>query len=566
MNSIILALFSFVAFIIAYNTYGRYLADKIFKLDPGRKTPAHEMRDNKDYVPARKDVLFGHHFTSIAGLGPIVGPAVAVIWGWIPAVLWVIFGSIFMGAVHDFGSLVLSMRARGRSIGDIAAELINPRVRTLFMAIIFFELLIVISVFALIIALLFDMYPQSVISIWSQVPLAIWLGWMVYKRGHKPFWLSIVAVIGLYITIIIGSYVPVKMPALGVFTPVMIWMVILFIINSYITSTLPVHVLLQPRDYINAQQLTVILILMLAGVVVGHPAIVAPGFVANPEGAPPMWPFLFVIVACGAISGFHSIVSSGTSAKQISNEKDAQAIGYGGMLLEGVLAILVIIAVTAGIGMKYTSADGSILTGRSAFTSHYSSWTAASGLTSKISAFIIGAANLLQSYGIPMKIGFTIMGVFLVSFASTTLDTATRLQRYIISEFSSAHGISFFQNRYAATALATLTAAGLAFYDGTGQGALKLWPLFGTINQLLAALALLLLTVYFVRNKKPVLIALLPFLFMVIMTGIAMIINIRNYFSTHNWLLVGIGTIVFILEIWMIIESIFVLRDVKQTG
>ena len=559
MNSVILAIFAFVAYIIAYNTYGRYLAKRVFKLDSNAVTPAYELSDNQDYVPTKRQVLFGHHFTSIAGLGPIVGPAIAVIWGWVPAVLWVIFGSIFMGAVHDFGSMVMSMRAKGRSIGDISAELINPRVRTLFMAIIFFELWLIIAVFALIIALLFDMYPQAVLSVWSEIPLAIWLGWMVYKKNYNTFWPSIVAVVGLYITIIIGSYVPLKMPAIGALTPVMVWMILLFTINSFITSTLPVHVLLQPRDYINSHQLILILILITIGVFVGHPQIVAPGFVSSPTGAPPMWPFLFVIIACGAISGFHSIVSSGTSAKQVSNETDSQIISYGGMLLEGVLAILVIIAVTAGIGMKYTTKDGSILTGFPAFATHYASWEAASGLTSKISAFIIGSANLIESYGIPLKIGLTIMGVFVVSFASTTLDTATRLQRYIISEFSKAQNIKLFQNRYAATVLATLTAAGLAFYDGTGQGALKLWPLFGTINQLLAALALLLLTVYFVRTRKPVIISFLPFLFMVIMTGWAMVINLRDFYIIQNWLLFIIGAIVFILEIWMIIESVAML-------
>ncbi|HDY90483.1 MAG TPA: carbon starvation protein A [bacterium] len=563
MNSVILALFTFVAYIVAYHTYGRYLAKRIFKLDSNAVTPAYELRDNQDYVPADKEVLFGHHFTSIAGLGPIVGPAIAVIWGWVPAVLWVIFGSIFFGAVHDFGSLVLSMRAKGRSIGDLTADLINPRVRTLFMIIIFFELLLVIAVFAMIIALLFDMYPQSVLSIWCQIPLAIWLGWIVYKKGKKPFWPSIVAVTVLYITIVIGSYFPIQMPAIGMLTPVMIWMIILFVVNSFITSTLPVHVLLQPRDYINSHQLFIILILICIGVFIGHPPVIAPGFVSSPEGAPPILPFLFVIIACGAISGFHSIVSSGTSAKQISCETDAQAVGYGSMLLEGALAILVIISVTAGIGMKYIGSDGSILTGRSAFAEHYSNWAAADGLSSKINAFIIGSANLIESLRIPVNIGLTIIGVFLVSFASTTLDTATRLQRYIVSEFSSAQNITFFKNRYAATAFATLTAAGLAFYDGTGKGALKLWPLFGTINQLLAALALLLLTVYFVRSKKPVLISLLPFLFMVFITGWAMILNIGKYYSTQNWLLFGIGTIVFILEIWMIVESVFVLRDFK---
>jgi len=559
MNSLVLAILCFAAYIIAYHTYGRYLADRIFKLDRESVTPAHELADNQDYVPAHRSVLFGHHFTSIAGLGPIVGPAIAVIWGWLPAVLWVVFGSIFMGAVHDFGSLVLSMRAKGRSIGDITATLINPRVRMLFYIIIFLELWLVIAVFALIIALLFDSHPQSVISIWSQVPIALWLGWMVYKHNHNPVKTGLVAVTLLYVTIIIGAYNPVSLPSIGPLTPVMIWMIILFVINSFITSTLPVHVLLQPRDYINAQQLFIILVLITLGTAVGHPRIVAPVFAHNPAGAPPMWPFLFVIIACGAISGFHSLVSSGTSAKQVDCEKDAQLVGYGSMLMEGALSVLVIVAVTAGIGMKYTASDGSILTGSAAFSTHYASWGAANGLTSKINAFIIGSANLLETYSIPHEIGITIMGVFLVSFAATTLDTATRLQRYIVSEFGASQNIAILENRYAATTVAVLTAAGLAFYDGTGRGALKLWPLFGTVNQLLAALALLMLTVYFVRSRKPVIIALVPFLFMVIMTGWAMIMNVRSYYEQRNWLLFVVGAVVFVLEIWMIVESVIAL-------
>ena len=359
-----------------------------------------------------------------------------------------------------------------------------------------------IAVFALIIALLFDMYPESVISIWSEVPIAIWLGWIVYKRGYKTFWPSIFAVILLYVTIVIGTYVPIKMPALGSMTPVMLWMILLFVINSFLSSTLPVHVLLQPRDYINSHELFIILILITIGTFVGHPQIIAPAIASNPAGAPPMWPFLFVIIACGAISGFHSLVSSGTSAKQLDCERDAQLVGYGSMLMEGALSILVIVAVAAGLGMKYMSADGQLLSGSAAFSAHYANWQAANGLSSKINAFIIGSANLLETYGIPHRFGLTVMGVFLVSFAATTLDTATRLQRYIVSEFAEANRIPLLNKRYAATAFAVVTAAALAFYDGTGKGALRVWPLFGTVNQLLAALALLLLTVYFVRNKK----------------------------------------------------------------
>ncbi|MBT4485624.1 MAG: carbon starvation protein A [Candidatus Latescibacteria bacterium] len=565
MNSLLLVILCFIAYIIAYNTYGRFLAKKIFNLDKNRSTPAHTLRDNQDYVPAHKIVLFGHHFTSIAGLGPIVGPAIGVIWGWVPAVLWVVFGSILMGAFHDFGSLVLSIRSKGCSIGDIAGDLINPRVRSLFMGIIFLALWIIIAIFALIIALLFDMYPETVLSIWCQVPIAIWLGWMIYRKGYKPAGPAIAAIFLLYATIVIGSYNPIKMPAIGALTPVMVWMIFLFIVNSFISSVLPVHVLLQPRDFINALQLFIALILIVFGVIVGHPRIIAPAVVLHPVGAPPIWPFLFVIIACGAISGFHSIVSSGTSSKQLNSETDAQIVGYGSMLMESALAILVIIAVTAGIGMKYVSTEGTILTGYSAYAEHYSSWSAAAGLSSKINAFIVGAANLFDTYGIPHKIGLTIIGVFIVAFAATTLDTATRLQRYIISEFARVHNITFLRNRYTATSLAVLSAAALAFYDGTGKGALKIWPLFGTVNQLLAAMALLVLTIYFIRNKKPVAIALLPFIFMIIMTGWAMVVNIRDYFGQGNWLLFVIGLIVFVLEIWMIIESVIVLVKPVRT-
>ena len=565
MNSLILAVLCFAGFIVAYHTYGRWLADKIFSLRRDCVTPAHSLADGMDFVAARREVLFGHHFTSIAGLGPIVGPAIAVIWGWVPAVLWIVFGSVFIGAVHDFGSLVLSMRAKGRSIGDITGDLINPRVRTLFLIIIFLELWLIIAVFALIIALLFEMYPEAVLSIWCQVPIAIWLGWMVYRRGHKPLILSLFAVALLYVTIVLGTKLPISMPQIGPLSPVMVWMLFLFTVNSFISSIIPVNVLLQPRDYINAHQLFVILFLLVLGTIVAHPPIVAPVFQASPAGAPAILPFLFVVIACGAISGFHSLVSSGTSSKQLDSEVDAQMVGYGSMLLEGALAILVIVAVTAGIGMRYEAADGSLLTGPAAFSTHYASWQAAQGLTSKINAFVVGSANLLGSFGMPYKLGLTIMGVFLVSFASTTLDTATRLQRYIISEFAQAHRIPVLDKILPATTFAVLTAAGLAFYDGTGQGALRIWPLFGTVNQLLAALALLMLTVWFVKNKKPVMIALVPFLFMLVITGWAMVLNINVHFVEKNWLLFGIGVVVFILEIWMVIESALALRKYFAT-
>jgi len=562
MNTLVMCVVVFVLYLLAYHTYGKFLAKKIFNLDPNRTVPAVEFNDGVDYVPTKKEVLFGHHYTSIAGLGPIVGPAIAIIWGWVPALLWVVFGSIFAGALHDFGSLVVSIRNKGQSIGELATGLISPRVRTLFLLIIFFELWIVIAIFALIIAILFAWYPQSVFPVWFEIPIAVWLGYMVYRKGKSVTGLAIVAIILMYITIIIGAYWPLKMPAMFGLSPIMVWMVILFV-YAFIASTLPVTALLQPRDYINAHELIIMLGLMFLGVIVAHPTIVAPAFNLHAKGAPPVWPFLFVVIACGAISGFHSLVSSGTSSKQLANENDAQFVGYGSMLMEGTLSTLVIAAVAGGLGMALV-VKGQTFTGVEAFTQHYASWAAAAGLKSKLSAVIYGAANMMEAYGIPKAIAITIMGVFMVSFASTTLDTATRVQRYIVSELTTDWNLDFLSGRYVATFIAVASAMVLAFYSGDGKGALKLWPLFGTVNQLLAALSLLVITVYLARKGKSLIYSGIPLIFMLFMTGWAMILNLKKFYMKGNWFLFIIGLIVFLLEIWMVIESILVLGKPTQ--
>ena len=525
------------------------------------------MRDDVDFVPAKKEVLFGHHFTSIAGTGPIVGPAIAIIWGWVPAVLWVVLGSIFMGAVHDFGSLVVSMRAKGRSIGDLVSDLINPRVRQLFLWIIFFELWIVVAIFALIIAIVFGMYPQAVIPVWLEIPIAVWLGYMIYKRGGNPIVLGIVALVIMYITVVIGAYVPFTMPELQIFgltlTPIMVWMIILFI-YAFIASTVPVQKLLQPRDYINGHQLIVALVLIAIVVIVAAPVFVAPAFNASPEGAPMMIPMIFVVVACGAISGFHSLVSSGTSSKQCDLETNAKFVGYGGMLMEGSLSVLVIVACGAGLGLGLAIEGGEILKGTAAFTHHYASWAAAAGLGSKIDAMVKGSANLMASYGIPLKIAVTIMGVFIVSFAATTLDTATRIQRYVISELGASWKAKPITGRYVATFFAVITAMVLAFYSGDGKGAMTLWPLFGTVNQLLAGLALLVLTIYLLRKKLPIWIAFIPFIFMVVMDGWAMLINIQSFSDTGKTFLLVMAILIFVLMIWMVVEAIAASRILER--
>jgi carbon starvation protein len=560
MNSFVLAVGAAILYIVAYHTYGKFLGSKIFKLNPKAVCPSAQFQDNIDFVPTQKPILFGHHFTSIAGTGPIVGPAIGIIWGWVPALLWVLLGSIFMGAVHDFGSMVISLRNQGRSIGDIASETINKRVRMLFLLIIFFELWIVVAVFGVVIAVVFNMYPQAVIPVWLEIPIAVWLGHMVYKKGAPHFKLSIIAVTVMYITVIIGAYVPIKMPSLFGLGPVALWVIVL-LIYAYIASTLPVQTLLQPRDYINSHQLFIAMALLALGVLFAHPTMVAPATNFSPKGAPPIWPMLFVVIACGAISGFHSLVSSGTSSKQCDNEASSLSIGYGSMLMEGMLSVFVIVACGAGLAIGLTK-GGQTFTGLEAFNQHYASWGAAAGLGAMIGSFVVGSANMIDSLGIPHEITIAIMGVFVVSFASTTLDTATRLQRYVVGELMTACGKPQLSKRHPATLIAVITAFILAFYNGSGQGALTLWPLFGSVNQLLAGLALLVITVYLARKKVPLVYTMVPMIFMLFMTGWAMVLNLYQYFGSANWLLFFIGLAVFVLELWMIVETAIVLRDV----
>ena len=355
METLLIAVGSFVGFIVAYHTYGKWLANKIFGIDPQAKVPSAELEDGVDFVPTKKEVIFGHHFTSIAGTGPIVGPAIAVFWGWLPALIWVVLGSIFIGAVHDFGALVVSLRNRGQTVGEIAGRLISPRARLLFLLILFAALTVVLAIFGLVIAVIFREYPEAVLSVWIEIPIAILIGYHVYKRGGGLLIPSLVALGVLYLCIYLGVY-HFKITPFGD-NAVVIWTLILMG-YCFIASILPVWTLLQPRDYINSHQLMLALALLVGGLLVacwtGQANILesAPAVAENlPAGAPPIWPFLFITIACGAVSGFHCLVSSGTSSKQLESEADAQYVGYGAMLLEGALAVIVILACCAGVGM-----------------------------------------------------------------------------------------------------------------------------------------------------------------------------------------------------------------------
>ena len=566
MDTLILMLVCFGGYLLAYRTYGRFLAKRIFKLDPDAKVPSRALEDGIDYVPSKRGVIFGHHFTSIAGTGPIVGPAIGVIWGWLPAILWIFLGSIFMGAVHDFGALIVSMRNEGKSISEIAAQYINRRVRFIFFALVFLSLLIVIAIFGLVIAVVFKLFPESVLPVWLEIPIAMVLGVAVYKKKASILLATIIAVIVMYVTVGLGAYIEhahpgaFLLPDLGALPATGLWTVIL-LAYAWVASTLPVTTLLQPRDYINAWQLFVAMALLIVGVCVaslqGLLPMAAPAINTQlPADVPSLWPFMFITIACGAISGFHSLVASGTSAKQVASEEDAFFVGYGSMLTEGALAVLVIICVGAGIAMATEGAD---LSGSAAWHQHYASWSGVKGLESKLNAFIGGAANIIDTLGLPRFLGTAVMGVFVASFAGTTLDTSVRLQRYVVAEMASDLRLPFLTNRWTATTFVVLTAAGLAFATGAnGAGAMTLWPLFGAANQTLAALALLVTTLYLKKQEGlKYLVTGIPCVIMLVITNYAMVLNQIGFMRAEdpNRLLITIGGVIFALALWMTFES-----------
>ena len=596
MQTLAIALGALVLYLVAYHTYGRFLARRIFKLDPAARVPSVEMEDGTDYVPTSRGVIFGHHFTSIAGTGPIVGPALAVIWGWVPALLWVLFGSILIGAVHDFGALVVSIRNRGQTVGDIAGRVLSKRTRLLFLSVLFLALTIVLAIFGLVIASVWDLYPQSIFPCLIQIPLAVLIGVYLHRRGVNILIPSIITLGLMYLTIFYGN-----VGVLGAFNqmlggepgvigdgiPTIAWVAIL-LIYSYIASVLPVWTLLQPRDFINSLQLIsalglIVIGLVVAGLIGGAPAaggerqsleIVAPAFRMAPEGAPWIFPFLFITIACGAISGFHCLVSSGTSSKQLKCESDAQFVGYGSMLTEGFLATLVILACVAGLGLGAKGADGTLF-GSAAYDARYGSWAAAGGLGAKVGAFVEGSANFLTALGLSAPFAIALMGVFVASFAATTLDTACRLQRYVVQELASTfvpretvgsaqlrfNPLKWLTNKHGATIFAIVVAGTLAYMPGKpdgvpGTGGLLLWPLFGATNQLLAGLAFLVITFWLWRRALPVWFIVIPTLFMLILPGIAMSMNVVTFAKDSQWLLAALGLATIALQLWIIFEAV----------
>ncbi|MFP4144769.1 MAG: carbon starvation protein A [Phycisphaeraceae bacterium] len=739
MQTLLIAIGAGVAFLVAYHTYGKWLGRKIFGLAADRVCPSHRLRDDQDYVPTRRSIVFGHHFTSIAGTGPIVGPAIAVMWGWVPALLWVVLGSIFIGAVHDLGSLVVSLRNNGQTVGDIAGRVLNRRVRLLFLLVLFLALTIVIAVFGLVIAAVFRLYPAAIFPCMVQIPIAVAIGLWLHRKGVNLLVPSILALAVMYLAVIFGDAGWLgEANAWMASWPTIVWVGVL-LVYSYIASVIPVWVLLQPRDYINSLQLLSALGLIVLGLVAAafwggappvegasRPAleIAAPAVDFSPEGAPLIFPFLFITIACGAISGFHCLVSSGTSSKQLENEEpDARFVGYGAMLMEGFLAVLVILACVAGLGLgsptpgestvdatglpsagfrdgvaEFVDAEGEQchvgtlrpgdvhaseldesdftnpadvvigsgglnsamspigpdeiyheaeygvwvgparlvpgerpvrdvrLTGASAFNTRYQSWTAAGSLGAKVGAFVDGAANLLRSFDIPLGVAVALMGVLVASFAGTTLDTACRLQRYVVQELAATflpglpdrmcracgydlegnvsgscpecgeeisdsapsrqerlatlsplNPARWLTGKHAATifaiaiagAMAALPAPGAAWtLASAGSGGMILWPMFGATNQLLAGLAFLVIAFYLWRRKKPVWFLAIPLVFMLVMPAWAMLVQLPEWVNpsggaSPNWVLIVIAVATLVLELWMAVEAVLLWPKVR---
>ncbi|MCY4264105.1 MAG: carbon starvation protein A [Gammaproteobacteria bacterium] len=546
MSSIFIVLFGLVGFTFGWFIYSKFIAERIYRLDPNFETPAHRFEDGVDYVPTNKFVLWGSHFTAVAGAAPIVGPAIAVYWGWLPALLWVTFGSIFFAGVHDFGALWASNRHDARSIGALSETIVGPRVRSVLMIVIFLLLVLVNAMFATIIADEMIVYPESVFPAWAAIPVAVGVGVLI-RRKTNLLMISIVGVGILYFTIYVGGQMPLALPGdifgLGGHGN---WIILLYIYAG-IASMLPVWLLLQPRDYINGAQLVLGLFVLYSAVLLTMPDVAAPMINDVAEGTPPIFPILFVTIACGALSGFHGIVSSGTSAKQLNNEEDARFVGYLGALGEGSLALITIVAVT-----------GSLYAATAAGGWHELYPTITGGPSA--GGFISGGALLIsEGWGISNTFAQTMLAVMVVLFAGTTMDAGLRLTRYIIQEWGNIYNIEPLKSNYVSTFVAVgaclLLAFGVSNGNYPGDGGTLIWPVFGATNQILASMTLIVISVYLIKLGRQTIYLVLPLAFILVMASWAGIWYVMDYIERGQWILVIIQVAVMVSSIFIVLEA-----------
>ena len=528
MNGALLLIISIVLFVIAYIGYGGYLTRK-WGVQAGRPTPAHTLRDDVDYCPADVKVILGHHFSSIAGAAPITGPIQAIIFGWLPVYLWVLVGNIFFGSVHDYGAVFASLRHEGKSIGEVVKRNIGPAGKLLFNLFSWLALVLVVAAFTDICAGTFA-YDPAVGDLTGAragtasvlfIILAVLFGYLVYRKNANLVLSTIIGVAALAACIWIGYSFPVLQLSKLTWTVI----VLLYIVCA---SVMPVWILLQPRDYLCSFLLYAVLLGGIAGLLITRPALELPAYtgfaVGEGTAVQYLFPILFITVACGAISGFHSLVASGTTSKQINKEKDARLIGYGAMLIEGVVAVIAI----CSVAYTATQAEGTPAV-----------------------RFACGVAHFMSGFGIPQQIGVVFVTLSFSAFALTSVDTATRIARYMFQELmgkgESRHPApwrAFLQHPLVGTVITVGCGAMLVAYGYT-----KIWPIFGASNQLLAAMTLMALTVWFAKTGKTFWPTAIPMVIMFCVTFTALALLARSFFADANWLMGGIAAVLFLLAV-----------------
>lgn len=522
MSSLVLIGGSIIIFVLAYITYGAWLT-KEWGIDPTRKTPAHEMNDGIDYVPTSKSVLLGHHFASIAGAGPINGPIQAAIFGWVPVLLWVVVGSIFVGGVHDYGSLYASVRHKGKSIGEIIHANMGKKGMMLFSVFAWLTLILVVAAFTNIVASTFAAVPAAASSSVMFIALAIAFGALVYRKGVSLKVGTVVGVAILFFCVYLGTLFPITLS-------VNAWIAIMCV-YIFAASTAPVWILLQPRDYLNSFLLYAMIAGAVIGIVIDNPSIKLPAVTAFNVNGQYLFPMLFVTVACGAISGFHSLVGSGTTSKQVENEGDTKLIGFGAMLIEGVLAVVALITASYISGGELSE----LLKGGPA------------------NVFSNGIGSFMTRIGIPFNIGKSFAALAVSAFALTSLDTATRLARFIFQEFfdnPEKEKQNPLTNMYVSTGITVVIGGWLAV-----GGFARIWPIFGSANQLLASLSLLAIAVWLKKTGKNYHMLTLPMVFMLAVTLSALVLLIQANLAKGNYILVVFPVLLFILAIVLAIEG-----------
>ncbi|MGV7221626.1 MAG: carbon starvation CstA family protein [Nitrospinales bacterium] len=526
-------------YFIGYRYYAGRLDREVIQPDDNQITPAVDQTDGIDYQPSKPLFLFGHNFASIAGAGPVIGPIVAMhYFGWGLTIIWILLGSVFIGAVHDYMTLMISVRNRGNSIADIAESAMGVRAKTVFSCFLILAMLLVIAVFGVVAAKTLVVQPEMVIPTFAIIPLAMYLGWGTYSKGNTGASSTIIALGLVIFSIYVGFKIPILLPEGGVLglSPTMFWFSVLMVYAG-LASVIPVQILLQPRDYLSTYILFATMGLGLVSLLWVHPSINTPVFLGTfSDKQGPVWPMLFVMVACGAVSGFHSLVAGGTVSKQLSRESEGRAISYGGMLTEGLVAVLTVLLVGGGLYWVAPAGGGidmSVLGFRESLNS--GGW---------IYSYGNGYGNIVNQM-LPF-LGFTFASMIAVlalnTFVLTTLDTAVRITRFIVQE-SVGEKVPLMKNKYGATVVTIILASTI----GATGGWQKIWPIFGATNQLIAAVALFVVSAYLIGIKKPARYTLYPAIFMLVTTVAAMAWQAYRFFTAPEPnLLLGSVSLLFI--------------------